>query len=348
MKFEKINNYLLFGGGVILIQFALMLKKANKKVFVITSDRHSKEIISLDSGDQVFQELLKIENIDFHISDDVNADQKVSDSINRGTLGVSFGAGWVFKGPLIGCFEGRLLNLHGTQLPLNRGGGGFSWQILIGKPGGFCLLHQIDRGIDSGNIVKVSQFSYPEECRTPKEYYDIYEEKTIVFLQEFIEEIDREKEFIVKVQDEDLSTYWPRLSTEHQGYINWSWSLGDIEKFICAFDDPYKGASTFSGNDRVYLKNCSIDYRDGTFHPFQDGMIYRKTKEAVFVAKKEGTLIIRNVMDKSGTDKKGALKVGDRLYTPFKYLEEASQFRAFYTHKGLKIHKKAICDVAHK
>ena len=74
-------------------------------------------------------------------------------------------------------------------------------------------------------------------------------------------------------QLEYLSIYWPRLSTEHHGYVDWSWSLKDIERFICAFDEPYPGASTYIGSRKVHLKEGYADFNDGLFHPFQsDGI----------------------------------------------------------------------------
>ena len=35
------------------------------------------------------------------------------------------------------------------------------------------------------------------------------------------------------------SEYWPRLSTQDNGWIDWSWSLTDIELFCRAFSSPY-------------------------------------------------------------------------------------------------------------
>ena len=43
MKFGKINNFLLFGGGDLLLKIALYLKSYNNKVCVITSERHFSE-----------------------------------------------------------------------------------------------------------------------------------------------------------------------------------------------------------------------------------------------------------------------------------------------------------------
>ncbi len=47
--------------------------------------------------------------------------------------------------------------------------------------------------------------------------------------------------------------------------------------------------------------------------------------------------MFKSVSDENGIDIKQDLRVGERFYTPVKYLEEAKQFRAIYTRAGLKI-----------
>ena len=54
----------------------------------------------------------------------------------------------------------------------------------------------------------------------------------------------------------------------------------DVERFICAFDEPYVGASTNLNGDIVRIKSVCLSQQDGFFHHFQSGLIYRKTKKA--------------------------------------------------------------------
>jgi hypothetical protein len=54
------------------------------------------------------------------------------------------------------------------------------------------------------------------------------------------------------------------------------------------------------------------------------------------VAVDQGTLLVNSVLDETGTDIKAKLKLCDRFYTPVRYLEEAKQYRAVYTTKGIK------------
>ena len=137
-------------------------------------------------------------------------------------------------------------------------------------------------------------------------------------------------------QPEYLSSYWPRLHTDTHGYIGWDWKLEDIERFVCAFDDPYAGAITFVNDRKVRIKNCLSSLSDGTFHPFQTGIVYKITGAALFVAAGDGSLVVRDVFDENGVNVTLDIRVGDRFETPVEYLEEARRFRAVYTSAGLK------------
>jgi len=335
MNFGKIDQWILFGGGQLLTRLSLKLKEQRFKVFVVTSDRHSSEFISI-SEKITLRDFLIGNDIDFLVSEDVNSDSDVVKRITENTLGVSMGAAWIFKPDFINIFEGKLLNIHGTKLPQDRGAGSFSWMIIRNEHLGFCLIHQVDQEVDTGDIIKYDEYFYPHSCRLPIDYKNYYVEKNLEFLDNFIDDIKKCVEFEAVKQQEYFSTYWPRLDTDRHGFVDWSWRVKDIEQFVCAFDDPYKGASTFLNGLRVRLKGCFSVTNDGTFHPFQKGFVYRISGSSIFVAADEGSLIIQSVKDENDNSIFDNVKIGDRFYTPVKYLEDARQFRAVYTPAGLK------------
>ena len=45
---------------------------------------------------------------------------------------------------------------------------------------------------------------------------------------------------IIDNNEKKLSQYWPRLSTETHGWIDWNWNLVNIYRFCCAFSFPYE------------------------------------------------------------------------------------------------------------
>jgi len=336
MNFGKITQYIFFGGGELLCLSAKQLKKESYSVFVVTSERHSIEPITISEFSMPFIEFLQSEHIDYIISKDISQDSIVLNKITENTIGISFGAAWIFRKQFIDLFNGRLLNCHGARLPQDRGAGGFSWRILRDERLGVSLIHHIEPGVDTGDIILFKEYIYPHTCRHPIDYqrYSIRQDQEL--LNNFFGLVKDGKSFERITQQEYFSSYWPRLATDIHGYIDWNWTLKDIERFICAFDDPYNGASTFLNGKKVRLKKCYSSFNDGIFHPFQKGFIYRISEDTIFVATEQGTLLVNSVFDENGVNINQNLRIGDRFYTPMKYLEEAKQFRAVYTPSGLK------------
>ena len=96
MKFGLINNYLLFGGGDLLLKIALYLKSQNYGICVITSERHFSDKLKF-INESTLGELLNANSIKYIISDNVSEDDHVKKYISKSTIGLSFGAAWIFK-----------------------------------------------------------------------------------------------------------------------------------------------------------------------------------------------------------------------------------------------------------
>ena len=330
------DRIVLLGGGTALRKLCLWAKDNGYTVGVITSSRHAVELN--DSED--LATFLKKNGISFLVTDTIETPEvKEFLSLYRGagTFFLSLGAAWIFKKAVIEkYFDGNLFNAHGTRLPQNRGGGGFSWQILTGNRFGFCLIHRIDEGVDTGDVLVFDEFLYPASCRIPEDYMKVYESKTFLFITELLQHT-RHKEIIIAPlrQAHYLSTYWPRLHTPTNAWIDWGLDAEEIERFICAFDSPYPGAQAFVNGRKVAIKSASLNFQDGSFHPYQSGIIYRKGKSWICVCAGRGGLIIERVVDEQGIDVLDSLNVGERFYTPVAMLEQSAS-RVAYTPKGLQ------------
>jgi len=333
-SYGPIEGIVLLGGGRLLRQIALWAVSEGAPLKVITSPRHAEEI---DDGETLLDFCLR-QKIKHLVVEQITEQSVVSFlSDTQQYFYLSLGAAWIFKSEVIEkLFNNQLFNLHGTRLPQNRGGGGFSWQIMMGNRFGFCVLHQVDGGVDTGDIIATDEFIYPPTARIPEDYEKIYLSKNLDFVIDFIEAHRNGAEVVKPIrQSEWFSTYWPRLNTELNGYVDWSLSANEVERFICAFDAPYKGASTFLNGKKVFLRKVSISAQDGSFHSFQSGLIYRKSKEWVCVAIRGATLIIEEIRNEDNSNILSNVKVGDRLYTPQSFIENAMD-RVIYTPAGLK------------
>ena len=151
--------------------------------------------------------------------------------------------------------------------------------------------------IDEGDIVYQRNFIFPHSLKKPIDYFLFQIEKKKKFLIEFIDKLKENNDFPTIGQPEYLSSYYPRLNTEKNGWIDWSLKNIDLFNFICAFDDPYLGASTMYQKNIVRIKSVTWTRSEHNFHPYQHGLIYRKIDEYILVAINGGSLIIEKVIN---------------------------------------------------
>ena len=126
IKIGPIKNIVLLGGGELLSELAIHSAKEGLNVLVLTSPRHA--------GGEVdgipLLNILKSRGIPTKILEKVDRyelSEILSDMAT--TFALSIGAAWIFTENIIkNCFQYRLYNCHNSLLPINRGGGGFSWQ----------------------------------------------------------------------------------------------------------------------------------------------------------------------------------------------------------------------------
>jgi methionyl-tRNA formyltransferase len=337
INFTSCQRLILIGGGSLLARLARWALTEGINVQVITSPRHAEHKISSNYKD--FASCLTGEGIPYVVSESISSTEIVEfigDTTDA--LPLSLGAAWIFSKDCIqNLFKNRLVNVHGTRLPQYRGGGGFSWQIMNGNRLGFCVLHKIESKLDRGDLLAFEEFIYPPSCRTPKDFKAVYDDKNFDFLTNiFTKAFGDGISFTRIIQPEYFSTYWPRLHTPTDGWVDWSLDAIDIERFICAFDEPYTGAQSLLNGQTVHMKGAIADFNEGSFHPYQAGLVYRNNGRWLQVATKNGSIILQSVTDSEGQSLMNSIVQGDRLFTPLDKLEAAMQVRAIYTPKGIK------------
>ncbi len=254
-------------------------------------------------------------------------------------VALSFGARWIIDEKTRDrLFRGLVLNSHGTRLPNDRGGGGFSWRIMRGDRLGTLVLHQMDDGIDTGPIVVSEEYLLPRQVQTPAEHEAFYFQELRRFVCGFLDQvISAACHFETRPQPTFSATYYPRLNTPAHGWIDWSWPSEDIERFILAFDDGHPGARTYWRGETIVLRNCQLHVGEIGHHPFQIGLVIRNNRKWLTVALGgEHCLLVSDARDENGRDLLPHIKDGDRLFTPQSKLDEAKMTRAWVTADGLK------------
>ena len=186
----------------------------------------------------------------------------------------------------------------------------------------------------------VEEFIYPAHCRKPVDFIQVYEEKNTAFLKNFLPKWVRNEDGTpLAAQPEYLSTYWPRLRADVHGWLDWNWPATELERFICAFDEPYSGARCRWRGQEIILRDAWAQSLDGHTHPFQWGIVTRNNGQWLNVAAQGGELLLRTVHDLNGLDRLPSIRPGDRLCSSAADLEKAQQ-RVVKTAKGLEIQQK--------
>lgn len=330
MIIPKAKIIVFLGGGNLLLSLAKWCAGIGFEVKIITSPRFLHEKVE---NNKKFEEALLENNLP-HIVKNKLYDQDFYDFVGElnAPFYLSIAAPWIFKrSDLQAVFKDRLFNLHGTRLPQGRGGAPISWQIMMGIRLGYCQLHKVAPGIDNGEIIATKEFLYPSSARLPRHFYSVYDQQNLLFMQEILHKVFYNQVEVTPVpQLEYLSSYFPRLNTDTHGWVDWTLRCDSLERFICAFDDPYPGAKTLLNGHTVHLRDVMIDRSDQLFHEFQYGMIYRTSKNWINICVNGASLLVSELTDSNGNDILSQVQTGDRFITPFQKLEE-SKNRIFYT-----------------
>ena len=322
-----------FGNGDVLLNLIPFIFESTKykTVYVGYAPRHSKSICNNGKTyeDNLKDYLKKYPNLSIFCFNDL--DCKEYEKICKTDLQVSLGSAWIFKERHIQKAN-FLVHSHCTDLPKYRGGASSSWMLMSGYRKSAITIFKMDKGIDSGDLILKKEFQFPEHLSTPKGYSDYTEALLIKTLKKFVFNfIKKDRNYVLKKQDPEKATYFPRLSTEVHSWINWNWSCYEIISFVKAFGDPYCGAKTrvTSSTEKIIkIKSLKLFKKDGSFHPFKNGLIYRINDNKVYVAASPYAFEISDLFE---INKNLSLKTGDRLYTFSKDIDNANSTRVYFS-----------------
>ena len=245
----------------------------------------------------------------------------------KNTLFLSVSSMFIFEKKTIEFFNNNLINYFPSRLPYDKGRGGFSWHIIREDRILNNLFHVIDTGINTGPIITNKQSLFPSSCKIPLDFENYKWSKMNIFYSNFLKDLKKDVKFKVSHQPKYLGRFNPSLNTLKNGFIDWSLNSYDLFNFINAFDDPFKGASTFLNQKkygRLFIKKVHLHGGDNSNHPFQSGIISRHDKDWVTVSTNgKHMLLIEEVKNSEGQNMLKFLREGDRFYTPIKFLEDS-------------------------
>ncbi len=326
---KNLKNVIFIGYSEAFLELIKINNLLNLNTLIITSSDQSKKI-NKKFKFKIFDKLTP----KFHKFVKSNFDIKK-------TIFVSLGARYIFKKNTIkNLFSNNLVNFHSSRLPLDAGGGGYSWRIMREDRIDNQLVHLVDEGIDSGPIISNEISLFPRNCKIPLDFENYSIKKFISFYKNFIQNILEGKNFELKAQLNYLGRYNPRLNTGKDSIIDWDMGSYELFNFINAFDDPYDGASTFLNNKKfgkLHLKKVHLHGGDSSNHPYMSGLVSRHDgKWIVVCTNSKHMLLVEEILNNKGKNVIQDIKVGDRFYTPLKELVKLRKSRTRINSRGLK------------
>lgn len=325
-------KFALLGAGYHICSFASMLMKNGFLPPVIVTwqkELHERDRLMLkDSGSYLYIfDTIEKYGLDFIETNDVNS-KMILDKLSILGCNTAFSLTWrtLIKNAFIDYFEGRVLNLHPTILPKERGGAAYSWRILNGSNEISSTIHLIEKKYDTGKIILQKNDELKIKLPRPIDFMKSTNKIYDLIMLELIDLIEINRPIILSKQNEMDNTYLQRLHTETNGAINWEWEIYEIEKFIRAFSDPYPGAFTFVGDKKIAILDAEIKNTE-SFHPLGYGKVLAKFDNGfVDIMCNGGTLTIKSVkLDDAINQSKPSkcLKNSDTLFTSNEILQNA-------------------------
>lgn len=192
--------------------------------------------------------------------------------------------GQILKAPLLSMAPFGAVNVHASLLPTLRGAAPLQWAIISGHPKTGLTLMQMNRGLDTGDMLFSLEVPLDEKI-TYGMLHDSLMASTKTFLPTSLSKI-QQGDYKATPQDEALASYAPLL-TAQTGRIDFSEDAHKIAALMRGLD-PKPGAFFMWRGQKYKLFSPSIAKEKADEVP---GQVMRMDKEGLFVVCADGSLL---------------------------------------------------------
>lgn len=145
---------------------------------------------------------------------------------------ISYNYRFLIREEIISMMKGRIINLHTSYLPFNRGSAPNVFSFLEDTPKG-VTIHCLDKGLDTGDILCQKELFFEEEKETFESTYDMLQREIIQLFKENWEKIRDGK--LKPVPQTKEGTYHTmsqlqRIRQEHP--FTWNECIAEVKKRI--------------------------------------------------------------------------------------------------------------------
>lgn len=164
-----------------------------------------------------------------------------------------FGLSQLLRPSMLSIPHLGVIGAHPTLLPEGRGRHPLIWALVKGMAQTGLSFFYMDEGADSGDILWQKACSIgPDDDAAAlyKKIKDLASEAISDFLPKLVAGTAPRRP-----QDHSRATVWPKRS-EKDGEIDWSRPMREIYNLVRALTNPYVGAHTFFGMEKLTVWKC--------------------------------------------------------------------------------------------
>lgn len=150
---------------------------------------------------------------------------------------ISYGYRYIIKKEIIDKYRGKIINLHISYLPWNRGADPNIWSFIENTPKG-VTIHLIDEGIDTGEIIFQKKLEFNKNVETLRSTYEILQEEIQLLFKENWQKI-KSFDFVSKKQIEKGSLHYKKdLEKIKSSIEDFNWDI-PVSKLINIYRSSY-------------------------------------------------------------------------------------------------------------
>lgn len=186
--------------------------------------------------------------------------------------------------PKYGC-----INVHGSLLPRWRGAAPVQWSVIEGDEKTGITIMQMDRGIDTGDILMQEETPIGEK-ETAEHLYERLAAMGGPLLLRALDAI--EDGTITRTRQDDSKSCYAKMLTKRQGEIDWTMPAAKIERLVRGLNS-WPSAYTYLHGKMLKVWDADTAPQDGK--KGKPGEVLSCTKDAILVQTGEGVLVLREV-----------------------------------------------------
>jgi methionyl-tRNA formyltransferase len=225
-------------------------------------------------------------------------------------LGIMAGYSQIVREELVSLPKLGVINLHGGIVPEYRGSSITRWALMNDESWGGVSILQVDKGIDTGDILAEARFPIPNEYRA----MDLIKKHLEIFPDLLLGVLEQIKGGSVKKrpQRKEEGCYWHALKPE-DGEVLWGQrTVREVYNLTRAFDRPYSGAFSYYHGKKCFIRQVSgLEERFGGI----PGRICGVRGDGVVVLSRDGGLLVEKIQfeGEDETVARGHLLVGTQF-----------------------------------